>query len=156
MIDPKDIATILCSGPIQIPLAIKRGHLLPATLLKVTDQRRLIEICAVIDAATLRTWPGSFAGCQSEDLQRVQYTHAITDNRISGIITNNTIIFVVVLVVVYAVFVVIIVVFYFNTILIVVLVIIAVLIFVGIFAAYGAIFLGSPDTFSHIFFLFKR
>lgn len=152
MIDPKDIATILCSSPIQIPLAIERGHLLPATFLKVTDQRRLIEICAVIDAATMFPWPGSFAGSQSEDLQRIQYTQAIADNPISGIITNNTIIFVVVPVVVYAVLVVIIVIFYFNIILIVVLVIIAVLIFVGIFAAYGAIFLGLPDTFSHIYF----
>lgn len=155
MIDPKDVATILCSSPIQIPLAIKRRHLLPATLLKVTDQRRLVEICAVIDAATLLTWPGSFAGSQSEDLQRVQYTHAIAENWISGIITNNTIIFVVLVVVdvvVYAVLVVIIVIFYSNTFLIAVLAIIAVLIFVGIFAAYGAIFLRSPDTFSHIFF----
>lgn len=50
MIDPKDVPAVLGAGPVEVPLAAERGHLEPAPLLEVGEQRRLLPVGAVEDA----------------------------------------------------------------------------------------------------------
>lgn len=68
MIDPKDVTTVLRARPVQIPLAIEGGHLVPAPLLKVVDQRRFIAVSAIVDAAAFFTRPRPLPGHQPEDM----------------------------------------------------------------------------------------
>lgn len=68
MIDPKDVTTVLCARPVQVPLAVEGGHLVPAPLLKIVDQRRLITVSAIVEALAFFARPGPLPGHQSEDL----------------------------------------------------------------------------------------